>query len=209
MKKGKKERGLGEVYLKDVRLSFPRLFEKTSSVENGKKKYRANFLIDPDEALGAKVIKAIEKAKKAVEKEKWDKTPKYKEDRCCFSEGENFTASDSGEVYGGYEGMMVLKASGDGPLKLKYKGKGDNLTRDDDDPFYAGCRVDAIVRIYPVTKKQQGGTGLFAGLEGVSFRRDDEAFGAPGLSDDAFEEVDDDDEYADDEDDNDEDDLLD
>ncbi|WP_114285277.1 ssDNA-binding protein [Candidatus Halocynthiibacter alkanivorans] len=205
--KDKKERGLGEVYLKDVRLSFPRLFEKTSSVDGGKKKYRANFLIDPVEKLGAKVIKAIEKAKKAVEKEKWDKTPKYKDDRCCFQAGENFTASETGEIYGGYEGMMVLKASGDGPLKLKYKGKGGNLTRDDDDPFYAGCRVDAIVRIYPITNKKQGGTGLFAGLEGVSFRRDDEAFGAPGLSDDAFEEVDDDDEYADDEDDDD--DLLD
>ena len=209
MEKDKKERGLGEVYLKDVRLSFPRLFEKTSSVENGKKKYRANFLIDPGEKLGAKVIKAIEEAKKAVEKGKWDKTPKYKDDRCCFQEGENFTASETGEIYGGYEGMMVLKASGDGPLKLKYKGKGDNLTRDDDDPFYAGCRVDAIVRLYPITNKKQGGTGLFAGLEGVSFRRDDEAFGAPGLSDDAFEEVDDDDEYADDEDEGDDDDLLD
>jgi ssDNA-binding protein len=102
----KKERALGEVYLKDVRLSFPRLFEKASSVDGGKKKYRANFLIDPAEKLGAKVIKAIERAKKAVEKEKWDKTPKYKDDRCCFSEGENFTASDSGEVYGGYDGAQ-------------------------------------------------------------------------------------------------------
>ncbi len=79
-------------------------------------------------------------------------------------------------------------------------GKGGNLTRDDDDPFYAGCRVDAIVRLYAISSKKQGGTGLLAGLGGVSFRRDDEAFGAPGLSDDAFEEVDDDDEYADDED---------
>ena len=70
-------------------------------------------------------------------------------------------------ISGSYEGVMVLDASGDGPLKLLYKGKGGNLTRDDDDPFYAGRRVDAIVRLYAISSKKKGGTGLFAGLEGV------------------------------------------
>lgn len=193
------EKRLGEVYLRNVRLSFPHLFKKSASVEGGTEKYRASFLIDPDTPEGKKVIRAIEKAKEAVEQEVFGKTPSYKDDRCCFVEGETQVSNNTGDPYDGYEGMMVFKASNTNRPTLLDRKK--NQTTEEDGVLYAGCYVDAIVRIWGTKKKEQGGIGLFASLEGVMFRADGEAFsaGAP-VGADAFDDVEDFDEDDEDED---------
>lgn len=194
----KPEKRLGEVYLRDVRLSFPHLFKKSASVEGGKEKYRASFLIDPSTKEGKKVIAAIEKAKEAVEAEVFGKTPTYKDDRCCFVEGETQISNNTGDPYDGYEGMMVLKASTDNRPTLLDRRK--QPVTEEDGVLYAGCHVDGIVRLWGTKKKEQGGIGLFASLEGVMFRRDGEAFGATPVGADAFDDVEDfdDDEDSDD-----------
>lgn len=197
---------LGEVMLKDVRLSYPHLFVPSSSVENGPLKFRCNFLIDPTEELGAKTYAACKAAFDAVVKDAWkEKVPPIKSDRKALRDGELFANQETGEIYAGYEDMMVVSASkgaaksGDADDKahsrfrpsLFYRNK--EKVEDDDGTFYAGCRVDAVIRFYAETRKEKGSAGVFASLEAVRFRRDDKPFGAAAVTSDAFDDLGDDD----------------
>lgn len=195
----KPERQLGEVHLKFARLSFPHLFKKTASVEGGKEKFRASFLLDPETKHGKAAIAQIEKAKKAVEQEVFGKTPSYKDDRCCFTPGEDRISNKTGEPYDGYEGMMVISASTDSRPTLLDRDK--NQVTEEDGVFYAGCYVYAILRLWGTKKKEQGGIGLFASLEGVQFLKDGEAFGSAPIGEDAFDDIEDFDEDEDEDDD--------
>lgn len=190
------EKQLGEVYLRDVRLSFPHLFKKVSSVKGSKPRFKSNFLIDPETKEGRANIKRIEKEKLAVEKDFFGKTPRYKDDRCAFLPGEDCISEKTGEPYVGYEGMMVVKAASDNRPTLLDRSK--NAVAEEDGVFYGGCRVDGIVRFYGIKDSDKGGVGLFASLEGVMFRKDDEAFGAEPVGADAFDDLDDEDEDDDD-----------
>ena len=48
-----------KVQLKNVRLSFPKLFKPESMEEGGKLNYSASFLIDPETKVGAENIKKV------------------------------------------------------------------------------------------------------------------------------------------------------
>lgn len=197
----------GEVMLRDVRLSHPKLFVPSSSVEDGPIKFRTNFLIDENEDLGAKNIAACEAAIDALVKETWKgKVPPIKEDRKSFRAGEDFVNQTTGEVYSGYEGQMVVVASkgtkGDqnnpddsshARSRPTLLTRGKDKVDSDDGLFYAGCRVDAVVRFYTETRKEKGGNGIFATLEAVRFRRDDQPFGSAPVGADAFDDLEEDD----------------
>ena len=101
-------------------------------------------------------------------------------------------------VYDGYAGMMVLKASSDNmPTLLSRQKRPIDIKNS---PFYGGCFVQGIARIYGTVKG--GAPGLFATLEAVRFWDDGESFGAARVGADAFD-------GDDDEDDGDADDMLD
>lgn len=190
-----------EVYLKNVRLSYPHLFEKQKANEEAKPKYSAAFIIDPSTKVGKMNIKKIKAAIKASEQEKWKKDGlKYKQDRVCFFEGNDAT-NDEGVVKSGYEDMWVIKGSNERPLDLRHRNK--DRVDSDDNPFYGGCFVEAILRLYGTDAG--GSKGIFASLELVRYFGKGDAFGAPPIDDSILDDLDDEDEDEDE----DEDDMLD
>ncbi len=61
----------GTVVLENVRLSFPHLDEPTASVEDGKKKFRATALMDPNTEIGKKNIAKVEAVIKSLTAKLW------------------------------------------------------------------------------------------------------------------------------------------
>lgn len=169
----------GLVILKEVRLSFPHLWEPTASVEGGKPKFRASFLIDPKTGTGKDNVKKIEAAIKAAELEVFKKSPMaYKNpDRRCLKDGNTQTNQKTGEIYDGYENMMVISAS-NGKRSFSVVDRDRTTLTEKDTRPYAGCYVNAVVRIWATKDPKLGGNGVFASLEGVQFLKDGEPFGA-------------------------------
>lgn len=172
-----KEKRVGEVHLTNVLLSFEHLFTPTASVDDGPKKYKANFLIDPESVSGKKNIKAIRKAIAEVEEETFGKTGlEYKEGRCSFIEGEKCISQKTDEPYEGYEGMWVVKASNPKRPSV-FDRDGETPLAEDDDKIFSGCIVNTIVRFWGTKDKKKGGKGLFCTLEGVQYVKEGERFG--------------------------------
>jgi hypothetical protein len=169
---------IGEVQLKNVRLSFEHLFVPTASVANGALKYRSSFLMDPNDADGKRNIAACRKAMAEAEQETFKRTGvQYKDDRCAFKDGDACVSERTGEVYDGYAGMMVVSSANARRPPVVDRNPSVALSRDDGRP-YSGCYVNALIRFYGVKGADKGGNGLFASLEAVQFVRDGEAFGA-------------------------------
>lgn len=194
----------GVVVLKDVRLSFPHLFEPSASIENGPKKFRAAFLIDPETASGKANIKKIEAAmdKAAIgvwkSKEKADKIRnKLDSDRSGLRDGDDCTNKE-GDVYDGYEGMKVISATNGRKPKVLRRDKSVIDSTESAD-IYAGCYVNAVVSIWATNQEKHGGNGIFATLEIVQYLRKGEPFGASELDEDDYLEDLEDEEEDDDE----------
>jgi hypothetical protein len=169
--------------LKNVRLSFPNLFEPKASAEGRPKKYSASFIIDPSTKDGKQAIKDIEEEIKEVEKATFGRTGVVIQDpkRRCFQKGDDVTNQRSGEVVTGYAGMMILKASraeSKGPPQVVDRNPKIRLRATDNKP-YAGCYGNAMVQIYgiPASDTKRGGIGLFATVEVFQFTNDGEPFG--------------------------------
>lgn len=161
-----------KVTLKNVRLSFPDLFE--ASEYEGKRNFGAQFLLEP----GSENAKAVEAAIEAIGKEKWkDKAAATVKairaggnQKCCYWSGDTKT-------YDGYEGMMVVtaKRAEDKGRPLVIDQKKNPLQPSDGKP-YAGCYVNASVDLY--CQENAFGKGIRAVLMGVQFAKDGDAFGS-------------------------------
>ena len=164
-----------DIIIKDVRLSFPRLWTAQEfKAGDGKPRYDASFLIPK----GSETDKAIQAAMLAATTEthgkkapallaQWAANP----NKCCYTDGDT-------KEYDGYEGMMALSTHR--PAK-----QGDPLIIDrDKSPLletdgrpYAGCYVNAKVSIYA----QAGDNpGIRASFSVVQFVRDGDAFAGSG-----------------------------
>lgn len=191
-----------QVYLKNVRLSYPHLIEKQKANEDAEPKYSAAFLIDPDTKAGRANIKKIEAALDEACMAEFKKPfakMKFKDDRCCYFEGDD-SLTANGDVKDGYAGMMVIKASNKRRVDLRERDK--TPIDPEESPFYGGCYVEAILRLFGT--KKGGSPGLFASLELVRFFAEGESFGAPPVDDSILDDYDDEDE----DDDEDDDDLI-
>lgn len=181
----------GIVTLKNVRLSFPHLFEPTASIENGPKKYRATFLIDPTTESGKANIKALNAAidKAAIgvwkTKEKADKIrAKLDSDRSGLRDGEDATNKE-GDVYAGYEGMMFIGATNGKKPKVLRRDK-SVIDSTESAEIYGGCYVNAVVSVWATNQEKHGGNGIFATLEIVQYFKKGEPFGAAELDEDDY-----------------------
>lgn len=173
-----------QVQLKEVRLSFPDLFEAKAFEAGGPKRYSATFLIEP----GSENDKAVRKAIAEVAVEKWGKKAptmlksiEGNSNKYCYNDG---NAKD----YEGYQNMMALSSHRrevDGRVTVIDRQKAP-LTPADGKP-YGGCYVNAVVDIWA----QEGQySGMRCGLLGVQFVKDGDAFsGAAPASPDAFEDL--------------------
>lgn len=174
------------VKLRDVRLSFPDLLEPSAYNPENKPdpvlKYGCHIVYEE----GSDAHKEVEKAVKAVAKEKMGETWQ-KDFKIIMKSGKCFAMSDGEEKYG--EGMLYASAKSKTKPKLK-DDKNNDVT--EDGVFYSGCYVHAIFDIYYTAK---GGKKICAELKGVKFAKDGDAFGGGSpISDDEFAEFGSDDE---------------
>lgn len=168
------------VILKNVRLSFPRLFEPEEFETGGTKRYSATFLVEP----GSENDKNIQQAIRTVAEEKFGK--KYEAMLKSMESNNNKYCYLDGNLkdFDGYEGMFYLSShrkEQDGAPKVVDRNKDVELSADSGKP-YAGCYVNGSVEIYAQTGQY---AGIRAQLVAVQFVADGEAFaGSPATADD-------------------------
>lgn len=173
---------MAKATLKTVRLSFPNLFKAVAFEEGGDKKYDATFLIEKGSDNDKRVQKAIKEAAVAKWGAKADAILK------SIQGNNNKYAYKDGDLkeYDGYEGMMSIKAkTKERPILV------DQARRpiaEEDGVFYAGCYVTAVIDVFAYDTKM--GKGISAGLTGVQFVKDGDAFGAARPeAEDLFEDL--------------------
>lgn len=163
--------------LKDVRLSFPSLFQK--AVFNGKEtKFEATFLLDKEKH--ADIIKQIKDAANELIKNEL-KGAKLGADKICLRDGNDTN-------YDGYATCYSLKASNSKRPLIIDRDK-TPLAENDGKP-YSGCYVNGIIELW--AQNNEFGKRINANLLGVQFFGDGEPFasGAAATMDDfeAFED---------------------
>jgi len=176
-----------DILLKDVRLSFPDLFNAVEfKTGDGKFRWNASFLIEPGSANDKLIREAIQTEAKAVwgvNAAKQLKTCEGQSNKYCYLDGNT-------KAYDGYEGMMCLAAHR--PAKVKGRDQVPPLVLDnnkapltsDTGRVYAGCFVNAKVSIYVQSGENPG---VRASFSAVQFWRDGDAFSANTPSDAGFE----------------------
>jgi hypothetical protein len=182
-----KDSNLGVVKLPKVRLSYPALFVPKPGLDNpDKKKYGASLIFPKS---NKKLKEAIEAAYEEVCLSAFNnKVPAFKGNKYPIRDGDEPT--DEGESKGEeYEGMFYLNAKNDKKPVLMDGRK--NRIVEDDGTLYAGCYVNAIVRLYAVNNVEKNIKGVFVSLEGIMFAGHGEAFGAPQLSEEEFDDFED------------------
>lgn len=175
------------VKLKNVRLSFPDLFEAVQFENKGPFAYKAQLLMEPKGTNFDACMAAINE----VANEKWKtkagimlKEIMPDKKACCFIDGNRRT-------YDGYADKWALSTS-----RSQDKGRPtiidadkSPLTAADGKP-YAGCYVNANVEFW--AQDNQYGKAIRATLLGIQFYKDGEAFSAGAAASDVddFESMD-------------------
>jgi len=163
-----------KIQLRNVRLSFPSLYEteKYNSEDTGK--FAASFLIEENDPQLEKVKSAL----KQVMSEQGIKKVKY-------SPLKDVTDSE----LDGHEGCWSLKATNTKrPLTLS---RDKSAVSEADEVFYPGCYVNAVLDLGGFTNNY--GSFLSAKLGGVQFYGDGESFAGASATVDDFDSFDDDD----------------
>jgi hypothetical protein len=144
-----------------ARVSFPHLFRRP--VINGEEgKCGAVLMLDPKKHAGA--IHTIEKGIDALCKFKF-KGRKIPSDKLCLRDGD-----DKGRPE--YEGYQVLSANSKGKPLVIGKDGSNVITDEEENPIYAGCYVNAKVRLW--AQDNQYGKRVNAELVAIQFLKDGE-----------------------------------
>ena len=181
------------VVLKNVRLSFPKLFEATQFQQGqGKARYDASFLVVPGSDNDKAILAAIREECKTAFGAKADAKLKALQNdsgKFCYQDGNT-------KEYEGYEDHFFLSSHRNeeqGPPKVVDKDK-TPLTPADGKP-YAGCYVNASVDIWAQSGQYPG---IRCTLIAVQFCADGDAFAGAPATDEDFEDLSDPDEDGDD-----------
>lgn len=204
-----------EIMLKSTKdhpviLSFPDLFTPKEYENEGRKSFvrEANFIIDPEHPQTEEIKAAIRKAIAA----KWPSNPPtIPVDRRPLRSG-MVEDPDTGEKtarWDGYDGKNFVSANRrckattveaaaaePNPIQLidGIRGQDGKFIRlkEADGKLYAGCKVNAIVRIYAYDgTKHSNPHRINASIEAVQFAGHGEAFGAKPVDvESKFDEVD-------------------
>lgn len=194
------------------RLSFGEsLKEKAKpkhSDEDARATHGCNIIIEKDHKDFASNQSAIVSALKAAAREfkkpeSWWKEL-FDEDykQICFRQGRRFKNRDSGEIYAGYEGNLVVVAKGprggENRPKMKDRRKRDVAEKDILDVCYNGTYGDFIVSFYATDK---GGTQrITCSVEAIRSYEEGERMGGGGITvdDDDFDDLPEDDSFGED-----------
>ncbi len=179
--------------LKNVRMSFPKLWKAEDFQGDQKYRYSAAFLVPKDDTA---TIKQVDAAIEAVAKDAWPKTWQKEITQLkaqgalkfCWNDGDE-KVDAKGEVLDGYAGHMALGANrkqDDGRPAI-CKRDGSAAEQGGAESPYGGCYVVASVEIYAQSGTQKG---IRCGLRGVQFYKDGKPFGgAAPVGDDEFESL--------------------
>ena len=171
------------VYLHDVILSMPHLFEASAFDANSDEKYSANFLIDKTDAKNLDAVKAGINA--ALEKKFRDKAATA--GKAIVAAGKMWALRDgdgkvnkNSEPVKGYAGRLFVSAKNKHQPPVYDKDGVTPITKDDG-RLYPGCIVSAKIDIVAGEKPSNQ---VYAYLQGIQLRGDGERLGggvaAPG-----------------------------
>ena len=160
-----------KIQLKNVRLSFPHLFDHAQFGGESTGKFEASFILDKTEH--ADQIKVIEDAIAKMSKEAFK--AKLPSDKVALKDGD-----DTGREE--LAGKMTIKGSTKKrPIVID---RDKTPIAESDGKIYAGCYVNAILTLW--SQNNNYGKRINAQLDGVQFVKDGEPFGDSGISVDAF-----------------------
>jgi hypothetical protein len=164
---------MAELKIKNVRLSFPDLFEAKQYQGQGPFNYGATFLVEPNSENDKLIRAEITRVAKAA----WPKT--WEKDLSALIANPMKTAYVSGDTktYDGYAGMMALtgKRNQDSGRPVVVNRRGAPVQPGDDGTPYGGCYVNAAVEIW--AQDNNYGKGVRCTLVGVMFAKDGDSFG--------------------------------
>lgn len=169
-----------KILLKEVRLSFPNLFKPKSGQDGGKARYSASLLLDK-EAHGF-TIKFVKLAIFKLAIAEFGDKDTVKE---MFAKGKIVPCLHEGQdkEWAGYdESNMFISSSSD--TRPHVVARDQSPLQEDDGIPYAGCYVNAAVRLWVQNNKH--GKRVNCELLGVQFVKDGEAFGKPPFKPDEF-----------------------
>lgn len=171
-----------KLMLKNVRLSFPKLWNPEQYNGKGAFNYSASFLIEKDsanyKAVMAHALEALN-AKFPGKGAALLKSIQGNNNRCCIVDGDTTD-------YAGHAGHISVRAkSKTRPLVIDANRA--PLAEADGKP-YAGCYVNAQVEFFGYDT--EGSKGLSAGLVAVQFAKDGDSFGGGSVGNvDDFDDV--------------------
>ena len=177
-----------EFILRNVRLSFPDIFEKAKYKGKPTDQYRATFLLD--KGAQADQVAAVHKVLAEFLKEAFPGgTPKGLKKEQFFKDGDE--VNKDGELlhsYDGYTGQIGFAASSYSPIDLRRQNK--DRVIGDDGTFYAGCYVNAKVSLRYSDHKDSGNKQILGVVHAIQFVKAGESFASSndGSGDD-FDEV--------------------
>ena len=173
-----------KLHLNNVRVSFANgLYQMQKAGPTAEPKYGADFILQPDSVVlrvnadGSKTKTTLKDAELAVATEAWKANGAkvlagLEGSKKAIRDG-NKRTNAAGDVYDGYADTWYVTAkSKTRPLLVDQHRQ---PVTEEDGTIYSGCYVNAIVELYPNTKPTE--KGVFAGLKGVQFVRDGDAFG--------------------------------
>ena len=129
------------IMLKNVRVSFPHLFSRPY-VNGEEGKCGATLMLEPKE--NSEAIQLIQEQIDELVNAKF-KGRSVASDRLCLRAGEDKGRSE-------YQGYLVLSANSKGrPLVISNDGR-TLITSQEDCPIYAGCYVNAKIRLWSQNK---------------------------------------------------------
>ncbi len=173
-----------KIMLNKVRIAFPAVFNPQSFAGSDDSSYSVIAIIDPKEQKD--LIKKISATISDVAKEKWGAKAEAQlksiasKGNMCFRDG-----ADKPE-YDGFEDMMYISArSKTRPLVL---GADKAPLTEEDGKLYAGCYANVSIDLWAMDNNY--GKRICAGLRGLQFDSDGDAFGGGGAAQaDEFEEL--------------------
>lgn len=163
------------IKLKNVRLSFPRLFKARSFRKEQAPRYEATFLLDPSNKAHAGMIGVIEATGETIAEDEWPKKLPAKLVRCY-----GFTGDEKPPLeYDGYEDMYFMRTAAkiNTPPLIADRGRNTLQIVDGVEPSipYAGCIVNASITLW--TMDNEFGTRINSNLRIVQFVQDGDRFG--------------------------------
>ncbi len=169
------------IKLRNVRLSFPNLFEYETYEGKSREKYSGTFLIPKSDTKTIQIIQSAVDG--AIQKAGLKKLPITS--KICFRDGDE---TERGELQGHYSLKATTKIR---PTVIHNAANNKEIITKQDETIYSGCYVNALIDsdFYCYMK---GDKGVSANLLGVQFVRDGDPFAAGRVADiEEFEEFDD------------------